>query len=104
CLEALSSGGAIGRIGRERFCDESVTAETVCRRAREGDAIAREIVDSAARALGIGIANLLQTLDLERVILGSLAVKAGDLFLEPVRYYTREFAWPSIAVDVEIVA
>ncbi len=103
CLEAIASGGAIDRIGRERYGDQTVNAAIVCERARGGDAVALGIIDEASRALGIGIANLLQTLDLEMVILGSLALKAGDLFLQPVRRYAEHYAWDSVMDGVRIV-
>jgi glucokinase len=102
CLEALASGGALDRVAAEHF-GEGATASTICDYARRGDSDCVRFIDSAARALGIGIANLLHTLDLEVVILGSLALKAGDLFLEPVRSYAREFTWPSIFEGVQIV-
>lgn len=103
CLETLTSGGALDRIAREKFHDPTATAATVCERARAGDALAMSIIDDASRYLGIGIANLLQTLDLEMVILGSMALKAGDLFLEPIRRYTREYAWAAVCEGVQIV-
>ena len=103
CLEALASGGAIDRVARERFGNPAASAAFVCEQARLGNATALEIADRASRALGIGIANLLQTLDLERVILGSLAVKSGDIFLDPVRAYAAAYTWPSVMEGVEIL-
>jgi glucokinase len=103
CLEAIASGGALDRVAREHLGDDA-TAATICERARRGDAQCLGFVDAAARGLGTGIANLLHTLDLEVVILGSLAVKAGDLFLEPVRRYAEEYTWPSIYAGVRIIA
>jgi glucokinase len=103
CLEALASGTAIGRIGTERY-REPVDAVEVCRRARLGDAVALGIVDEAAQWMGLGIANLLQTLNLERVVLGTLAVSAGDLFLEPIRRAAQRYCWPEVWDSVEIVA
>ncbi|MGO8670604.1 MAG: ROK family protein [Capsulimonadaceae bacterium] len=103
CLETLASGTAIGRIGRERLDDPAIDAHGVCTRARAGDPAARAVVDEAARWMGIGIANLLHTLNLRRVILGTLAVAAGDLFLPPIRAAVIENSWPALAKDVEIL-
>ena len=103
CLEALASGTAIGRAGRERYEDENVTAETVCVRARGGDPVAQEILGEAARWMGLGLANLLHTLNLERIVLGTLAVHAGDLLLEPIRRETERHCWPRIWEGVAIV-
>ena len=103
CLEALASGTSIGRMGRERFGEDSVTAHDVCARARLGDPIARSIIADAALAMGIGLANLLQTLNLERIVLGTLAVHAADLLLEPIRAATEAYCWPRVWDGVSIV-
>lgn len=103
CLEALASGTAIGRMGRERFGESTVTAHDVCDRARLGDPVAREIIAEAAYFMGLGLAALLQTLNLERIVLGTLAVHAADLLMEPIRIAAQENCWPSIWAGVSIV-
>lgn len=103
CLEAVASGTAIGRIGRERFGEPDIDAEVVCSRARAGDSTARAIVDEAGEWMGVGIANLLQTLNLERVVLGTMAVAAGDLLLPPIRESVQRHCWAEIWDGVTIV-
>ena len=103
CLEALASGTSIGRMGRERFGEEGLTAHDVCARARLGDPVARSVIADAALYMGIGLANLLQTLNLERIILGTLAVHAADLLLEPIRASTEAHCWPRVWEGVSIV-
>ena len=103
CLDTLASGTAIGRMGRERLGDGALTAEAVCARARGGDAVARGILADAARWMGIGLANLLHTLNLERIVLGTLAVHAADLLLEPIRQETERHCWPRVWEGVSIV-
>ena len=103
CLEALASGTAIGRMGRERFGEDTVTAHDVCDRARLGDPVAREIIAEAAYFMGLALAALLQTLNLERIVLGTLAVHAADLLLEPIRQAAQENCWPSVWAGVTIV-
>ena len=103
CLETLASGTAIGRMGRERSGESGLTAQDVCARARSGDPIARSVIDDAARWMGIGLANLLQTLNLERIVLGTLAVHAGDLLLDPIRQETARHCWPRVWKGVQIL-
>ena len=103
CLEALASGTAIGRAGRERFGEEDMTAETVCARARLGDPMAKKILTEAAFWMGLGLANLLHTLNLERIVLGTLAVHAGDLLLQPIRDAAQAHCWPRVWEGVSIV-
>jgi glucokinase len=107
CLEALASGPAIARLARESMMygrhkrvlalaggkPGDITAEHVVQAAKEGDPFARQILEEAGTYLGVGIANLIQILNPERVILGTIAVHAGDLILEPVRKAVADYAW-----------
>ena len=103
CLEALASGTALGRMGRERYGVDGLTAYDVCARARAGEPIARSVIADAAAFMGLGLANLLHTLNLERIVLGTLAVHAADLLLEPIREATRANCWPRVWEGVTIV-
>ncbi len=103
CLEALASGTSIGRMGCERYEEDSLTAYEICARARQGDEIAQGIIADAALYMGIGLANLLHTLNLERIILGTLAVHAADLLLDPIRASAEAHCWPRIWEGVSIV-
>ena len=103
CLETLASGTAIGRMGRERYAEEGVSAHTVCDRARAGDAVAVGLLADVARWMGLGLANLLHMLNLERIVLGTLAVHAGDLLLDPIRRETESRCWPRVWEGVQIL-
>ena len=46
---------------------------------------------------------IIQILNPERIILGTIAVHAGDLILEPIRAAIREYAWKRSADVCEIV-
>jgi glucokinase len=103
CLEALASGTSLARMGGERYAEEGLTAFEVCARARLGDAIALGIIADLALYMGIGLANLLHTLNLERIVLGTLAVHAADLLIEPIRSATEAHCWPRVWEGVSIV-
>lgn len=103
CLETLASGTAIGRMGRECFGETDITAFDVCVRARNGDLSARKILADAAHWMGVGLANLLQTLNLERIVLGTLAVHAGDLLLPAIRQETERYCWPRVWEGVQVL-
>ncbi len=60
--------------------------------ARDGDSIARWIVDTGVRKLGAAIAGLLHAFDPEIVILGGQIVSAGETLFAPLR---EEIAWRS---------
>ncbi len=57
-----------------------------------GDALARDVLAHAGRTLGIGVANLLNLVNPERVVVGGGLTRAGDLLLEPLRERVRSLA------------
>ncbi|MFN8561616.1 MAG: ROK family protein [Anaerolineae bacterium] len=82
CWEMFAAAPAIVRIAAERATDsslllrlaggqrEAITARLVSQAADEGDPTAVEIMDQTAFYMGVGIANLLNTLAPEMVVLG----------------------------------
>jgi glucokinase len=85
--------------GRER-----VTPEHVVAAAREGDAFALAELDRFNDYVARGIATLAFILAPDRVILGTIAVAAGEeLCFAPVRERVRARVWPAIADGLEIV-
>ncbi len=103
CLEALASGTALARMGRERSGEDGLTAQDVCSRARLGDAVALAVIADVALYMGVGLANLLHTLNLERIVLGTLAVHAADLLLAPIRASAETHCWPRVWEGVSIL-
>ena len=82
--EAFSSGAGLARLAHWRYPGHwpaDLDARALVQLARGGDAAARSITDEAATMLGQGISYLVDLLSPEAVVLGSLAVRAGDLFL-----------------------
>lgn len=121
CLEALCSGPAIARraqaaIRKQRKGEKSPTAlltladgrieavksEHVLAAARTGDALALELVQETAYYMGWGIANLVNILNPDIVLLGTIAVAAGDLLLDPIRETVSKFAMTRPAEAVHI--
>ncbi|MBP8954835.1 MAG: ROK family protein [Armatimonadetes bacterium] len=64
---------------------EPVTARHVGEAAIGGDPVARQILAEAGERLGEGLAILVDILNPEVIVLGSLAVRLGDLYLGPAR-------------------
>lgn len=116
CLEALASGPAIARLARESLLygrgsrllalagkPADITARHVIEAARGGDPFSTKILEEAGTYMGIGLANLIQILNPERIVLGTIAVHAGDLILEPIRRAVAEYAWERSASVCQIV-
>ena len=99
CLEAMASGTAIARIAAERLADgriaadsplgrlspEQLTGKEVTVAAYGGDSGAVDVLATAGRWLGVGIASLIAAFDPEVVVVGGGAMQARDLLLAPAR-------------------
>jgi glucokinase len=125
CLEAYCSGPSIARRAREALTSarvesmrapdagsvilelagsvKAVTAEHVFAAARQGDALAEQLVDETAHLLGVGLANIIQALNLETIVLGTIATEQGDFFLDRVRQAVRRETWPQLFEVVDIL-
>jgi glucokinase len=79
--------------------DLPITARDVGLAAEKGDALARRIVAQCGEKLGMALAILVDILNPERIVIGGLAMRLGDLLLEPARCTLAEEALqPSVAV------
>ncbi|MGE3615846.1 MAG: ROK family protein [Gemmatimonadales bacterium] len=98
CLEAYASGPAIARraaeliaagaessLGRKGESLAGVTAETVYAAAAAGDQLAHEVVQDTAKYLGVGVANLINILNPEVVVICGGVTQAGDRLFVPLR-------------------
>lgn len=106
CLEAYASGAGIARrLAELRATDPSWPrdARGLVDCARRGERRAIEILEEVAGHLARGLANLVFTLDLRKIILGTIAVGAGDLILEPLDRELERILWPSLKRGLEIV-
>ena len=117
CLEALCSGPSIARRAQEAVADQPhtrilaladgqvdrVRSEHVLQAARDGDALAMALVEETAYYMGWGIANLVNILNPQIVLLGTIAVAAGDLLLYPIRRTVTEMAMQRPVETVKIM-
>ncbi len=119
CLEAFSSGSAIGQAAREwasRRSDamlrmvelaggdvERVTAKEVAQAAAEGDPIARRIFHDAGRWLGRGLTTVIRIVNPDKIVLGGGVSQAGKLLLDPIHEVMEERKSPALPVTTEVV-
>jgi glucokinase len=110
CWERFASGSGLGRLAREaaesghgaRFLGfaggdpEDVRGEHVTRAALEGDAEALEVFREFGWWAALGIANLVNLLDPEIVVVGGGLVGAGEVVMKPIRD-----AFPSLVLAAE---
>jgi glucokinase len=118
CLEAYASGPAIATRAREVLVREEtasllpglvdgqlerITAELVYNAAKKGDAVANEIVRDTARYLGVGIANLLNTINADVVVVAGGVTQAGDALFAPLQAEVRRRAFRPAVEAARIV-
>jgi glucokinase len=82
---------------------DDITAQTVYDAAKAGDQVANEIVRDTARYLGAGIANLLNTLNPDVVVVAGGVTAAGDALFIPLRAEVRRRAFSPAVRAVRIV-
>ncbi|MEO0557696.1 MAG: ROK family protein [Bacteroidota bacterium] len=83
---------------------DELTGRDIATAARAGNAIAREAIDRATRALGWAIAQTVTLTAAETVVIGGGVSLMGDeLFFGPVRRAASEYVFPPLRDAVEIV-
>lgn len=97
CWETLASGTAMAREARCRIKEgaessildyaggdiEKVTAEAVNIAAEHGDDLADELIARTGYYIGVGLANLINIFNPERIVIGGGLSQIGDRLLEP---------------------
>jgi glucokinase len=101
-LEALASGTAIARDGRERL-GISGGAEEVFTLAEKGNVAAQKIIEKAINYLAIGIANLAHAVNPEIFVLGGGVMQSEKQVLEPLRKKVKEYLYPGLKDTIRIV-
>lgn len=99
CVEVYASGPAIateaGRGVRQGWSTKivelidhdlnQITPEIVAKAAELGDKLAQYVWDRAGMYLGVGIANILTSVGVKKVVLAGGVAKAGNLLIDPIR-------------------
>lgn len=112
CLEMYASARGIVQSYREAAAQQSdagttpgkqITSEEIYALARGGNAIAAGVMKNMGRMLGIGIANLINIFNPERIVIGGGVKDAWPLFIDSVREEIMRRAFEVPARRTEIV-
>ena len=104
--EGVCSGAGIAALASKQFAETfppGVTARQVIEAARKGSNEGKEILAVVSDYLGKGIALLADLFSPQKVILGSLAIRAGDQILPRAIEVFRREAHPSLRNRTEIL-
>ncbi len=118
CLEAYASGPAIAlravegiETGIETALTdlvdgklEDITAATVYEGVVRGDPYATEVMKDTAKFLGAGVANIINFLNPQMVVIAGGVTRAGDHLFTPLRAEVRRRAFRSAEERCEIVS
>lgn len=115
CLETISSATGIVRIAKEKLAENpnssmqqilqdngSLSAKDVFDQANAGDVLANDVVSFVALHLGLVLANIANTLNPEKIVLGGGVSKAGDVLLKPVNEYFKKYSFSAVAQSTVI--
>ena len=112
CLEVYASATAIVRMaceGRPRHpasslnATDDLTAESVFVAGKAGDTLALEVFYRMGDYLGIGLANVINILNPEMIVIGGGVANGWELFEPHMRHQVDEHAFPLPASEVKIV-
>ena len=115
-FEGFASGGGIAQIAKTAaveklqrgesvgYCRsweelDSVTAKTVAQAAEDGDETAVRVYRQVGEMLGRGLSVLVDVINPERIVIGSIFQRSADLLIEPMERVMKEECLPfSLAV------
>jgi glucokinase len=112
CLERFASATGIVRMTREaqsRFPNSvwqsagQFTSADVYQAGVQGDALALEIMQCVGFYLGVALANLVNLLNPEMIVIGGGVANGWNLFADEMRKQVAERAFPVLAAQVKIV-
>jgi len=117
CLESVSSGTAIARearrlvergkglniLARAGNEPDGISAVTVAEAAAGGDPEAVSIISHAARFLGVGVANLINLLNPDMIVLGGGVMEIGEPIWQGVRTEVEARVLGAACAHVQVV-
>jgi len=117
CLEAYVSSSALISYTRKllsgrqeskiyELCKgdlKEITPEIIARAAKEGDPVALKAIRIMGKYLGIGLANIVNVLNPEVIVISGGLSKLGELLLEPAKEALREYSFGVSANYTKVV-
>ncbi|WP_026572460.1 ROK family glucokinase [Bacillus sp. UNC438CL73TsuS30] len=116
CLETVASATGIvrlatkeilksdtkGELAEKQAANGKITAKDVFDAARNGDQLAVKVLDEVTFHLGLVLANIGNTLNPQKIVIGGGVSKAGDILLNSVKQQFNRFAFSSVKESTEL--
>ncbi len=113
CLEAYASATSVVKRAKEALAKRGVksllkeskdlSARTIFDAAQQGDKVADQIVEDTAMYLAVGASNMMHTIDPDMIAYAGGMIAAGENFLDRIRRFVKQFAFPVPAEKTRIV-
>ncbi|MBI0576338.1 ROK family glucokinase [Neobacillus cucumis] len=116
CLETVASATGIvrlatkeilkgdlkGELAEKQAANGRINAKDVFDAARNGDQMAVKVLDEVTFHLGLVLANIGNTLNPQKIVIGGGVSKAGDILLNSVKQQFNQFAFSSVKESTEL--
>jgi glucokinase len=104
-LEIITSAQLRGEYSTliEIAAEREITSRDIGEAALSGDGLARQIVCVTGEKLGLALAMLVDVLNPERIAIGGMALRLGNLLLEPALEVMRREALPQSTAVCKVV-
>ncbi len=117
CLMAYASGVGISRMAYEKIeagaktllremipaDGRRISGQMVVKAAKQGDDVAREIIQTAGYYAGVGLSIIVQVINPELIVFGGGLTHIGSLLMEPAMAAMRENTQPEMLDSARIV-
>ena len=114
CLEALAAAPAILKAGKKAVTEgketllseigtDNLTTKDVFDAAKNGDKVSLEIVNQVAHHLGLALANVVNILNPEQIIIGGGVAAAGEILFNPLKEIIKMRALKGLYDCLEVV-
>jgi glucokinase len=115
CIETIASATGIVRIAKEKASQDKssvlhrtlsekseIKAKDVAEAAENGDQAASDTLDEVAFHLGLVIANLSNSINPGKIVIGGGVSKAGDVLMNRLEKQFKRFALPRVAEGAKL--
>lgn len=82
---------------------DTLEAKDIFDAAKEGDKFSLDLVEYEAEYLAMGIGNILNIINPEKIVLGGGVAMAGEILMNPVKEKLKKYALPVTLKNIEIV-
>ncbi|MFD1317894.1 ROK family glucokinase [Loigolactobacillus zhaoyuanensis] len=116
CLETVASATGVVRVARDmaeeyagtsqlkQILDDGneISSKITFDLAKQGDPLAKMVVDKVAKYLGIALGNVGNTLNPAFIVIGGGVSAAGDFLLDQVQAYFNEYTFPQVRATTKL--